>query len=107
MDKLSERMKAMFDEVERNSMRAAHRRQQQYDAHVKPLHLDVGDLVLLRIEQFPSSSYRKWSPWFDGIYVVRKRINEVNYVISKLNGSETMAVHVDRLKKYTVMNRNQ
>jgi len=100
MDKFTKHLQAVFNEARTNSLKSALHRQEKYDTRVKPRQFEVGEKVLLKIEQFQTSCHRKWSKKYAGIYLVSKRLNEVNYVICKPNGSKSMVVHVDRLKKY-------
>ena len=100
MDKFSKHLQSVFEEARLNSMKAAVRRQGKYDAKVKPVQFEKGDRVLLRIEQFPSSCHRKWFRKYAGVYLIEKRLNDVNYVICRPKGMRSMVVHVDRLKKF-------
>lgn len=86
--------------AQRNSAEAASKRKRLYDQKVRPASFEVGDLVLLRREFMPGKLYRRWFCKNDGPFVVRRRLNEVNYVIQRTPNGRPRTEHVDRLSKY-------
>jgi transposase InsO family protein len=102
VNKLHKALRESYEAARLNSSRAAESRKRTYDATVKPKEFKVGDLVLLRRETVKPGTYRKWSLQYEGPFAVKRKFNDVNYVIKRVPNGTERTVHVDRLRPYQV-----
>jgi len=98
VDALHQQLSSVYDSARRRSLKAALKRKAVYDNAVRAKCFEVGQLVLLRIEPCKSGLYNKWRLNYEGPFIVKQKLNSVNYIIARLNGSKPRIVHVDRLR---------
>jgi hypothetical protein len=98
VDAMHRQLSSVYDSARLKSLKAALKRKTVYDNAVREKHFEVGQLVLLRIEPCKPGLYSKWRLNYEGPFIVKQKLNSVNYIIARLNGSKPRVVHVDRLR---------
>src|SRR4051812_21100872 len=77
------------------------RMKKAFDKKVRPRVFREGDLVLKRILSFTSDSRGKWTPNFEGPYVVKKAFSGGALILATMDGEELpRPVNADVVKKY-------
>ena len=77
------------------------RMKKAFDKKVQPRVFREGDLVLKRIQPFLTDSRGKWTPNYDGPYVVKRAFSGGALILTTMDGEEfTRPVNVDTVKKY-------
>jgi len=71
-----------------------------YDASVKPKQFVENEEVLLFDSCQKRGQFTKWSVTWKGPFVVKKRLNDCNYILQKSAKSRPFVVHVDRMRQY-------
>src|SRR4051812_15897590 len=75
--------------------------QKTFDKKVRPRTIKEGDLVLKKIQSFLTDSRGKWTPNYDGPYVVKRAFSGGALILTTMDGEEfTRPVNVDAVKKY-------
>jgi transposase InsO family protein len=98
VDKLHERLTAMYTQARQKSLATATRNKAAYDKRAKNVDFSVGQWVLVRSEFCPSGQYHKWRPNYMGPFVILERIGPVNYQVQRKATGEAVIVHADRLR---------
>ena len=73
---------------------------ERYDASVKPKQFAENEEVLLFDPRKKRGQFTKWSVTWVGPFVVKKHLNDCNYVIEKSAKRRSFVVHVDQMRKY-------
>jgi len=73
------------------------RMKKYYDASVNPQRLEEGNQILLFDPRKKRGHYAKWHLSRKGPTIVKKRLNDTNYVLQKSAKSHPVVVHVDRM----------
>ena len=77
------------------------RMKKAFDKKVRPRVFKEGDLVLKRIQSFLTDSRGKWTPNYDGPYVVKKAFSGGALKLVTMDGEEfTYPTNTDTVKKY-------
>ena len=77
------------------------RMKKAFDKKVRPRVFREGDLVLKKIQSFISDSRGKWTPNYDGPYVVKKAFSGGALILTNMDGEELpRPVNTDAVKKY-------
>ena len=77
------------------------RMKKAFDKKVKPREFREGDLVLRKIMSFNTDSRGKWTPNFEGTYVVKKAFSGGALILETMDGKEfPRPMNVDAVKKY-------
>ena len=72
-----------------------------FDKKVKPREFREGDLVLRKILSFNTGSRGKWTPNFEGPYVVKKVFFGGALILETMDGEEfPRPMNVDAVKEY-------
>ena len=72
-----------------------------FNNKVRPCVFREGDLVLKKIQSFITDSRGKWTPNYDGPYVVKKAFSGGALILATMDGEEiTRPVNADAVKKY-------
>ena len=72
-----------------------------FDKKVKPREFREGDFVLRKIMSFNDDSRGKWTPNFEGPYVVKKAFSGSALILETMDGNEfPCPMNVDVVKKY-------
>ena len=72
-----------------------------FDKKVKPHEFREGDLILRKIMSFNIDSRGKWTPNFEGPYVVKKAFSHGALILETMDGKEfSHLVNADAVKKY-------
>ena len=72
-----------------------------HDKKVRPRQFQKGELVLKRIPQNQQDPRGKWSPNWEGPYVVKKAFSGRALILAKMDGKEfSNPINVDIVKKY-------
>ena len=72
-----------------------------HDKKVRPRQFQKEELVLKRIPQNRQDPRGKWSPNWEGPYVVKKAFSEGALILAKMDGKEfSSPINVDIVKKY-------
>ena len=64
------------------------RMKKSFDKKVKPREFIEGDLVLRKIMSFKTDSRGKWTPNFEGLYVVKKAFSSIALILETMDGEE-------------------
>ena len=80
----------------------SHKRMKKYfDKKVKPREFREGNLVLRKIMSFNTESMGKWTPNFEGPYVVKKSFFGGALILKTMDGKEfPCPMNADGVKKY-------
>ncbi|GAU46907.1 hypothetical protein TSUD_299580 [Trifolium subterraneum] len=79
------------------------RMKQVFDRKVRPREFKVGDLVLKKILSFQPDSRGKWTPNYEGPYVVKRAFSGGAMTLATMDGDELpRLVNADAVKKYFV-----
>ncbi|GAU44160.1 hypothetical protein TSUD_399820 [Trifolium subterraneum] len=79
------------------------RMKQAFDRKVRPREFREGDLVLKRILSFQPDSRGKWTPNYEGPYVVKRAFSGGAMTLATMDGDEhPRPVNADAVKKYFV-----
>ncbi|KAI5409579.1 hypothetical protein KIW84_055126 [Lathyrus oleraceus] len=77
------------------------RMKKAFDKKVKPRMFREGDLVLKKILSFKLDSRGKWTPNYEGLYVVKRAFSGGALILTTMDGKEfTHPVNADAVKKY-------
>ena len=77
------------------------RMKKAFDKKVKPHECREGDLVLRKIMSFNIDSSGKWTPNFEGPYVVKKAFSSGALILETMDGDEfPRPMNADVVKKY-------
>jgi len=76
------------------------RMKRYYDASVKPKQFGENEEVLLFDPRKKRGQFAKWQVMWKGPFIVKKPLNNCNYVLQKSAKSRRFVVHVDRMRKY-------
>jgi len=95
-----ERLQEAAQFVHNYTGRQIQRMKERYDGSVKPKHFVENEEILLFDPQKKRGQFTKWSVTWVGPFVVKKRLNDYNYVIQKMAKSRPFVVHVDRMHRY-------
>ena len=77
------------------------RMKKAFDKKVKPREFREGGLVLRKIMSFNADSRGKWTPNFEGPYVVKKAFSGGALILETMDGEEfSRPMNVDAVKKY-------
>lgn len=72
-----------------------------FDKKVHPRNIQVGDLVLKKIMPIHTDPRGKWTPNYEGPYVVRKVFSEGALILSTMDGDNLASpINADAVKKY-------
>ena len=72
-----------------------------FDKKVKPRKFGEGDLVLRKIMSFNTDSRGKWTPNFEGSYVIKKAFSSGALILETMDGVEfPHPMNADAVKKY-------
>ena len=72
-----------------------------HDKKIRPKQFQEGELVLRRIPQNRQDLCRKWSPNWEGPYVVKKAFIERALILAKMDAKEfSSPINADIIKKY-------
>jgi hypothetical protein len=76
---------------------------QAFDKKVCPREFKEGDLVLKKILNFQPDSRGKWTPNYEGPYVVKRAFSGGAMTLQTMDGEELpRTVNTDAVKKYFV-----
>jgi hypothetical protein len=79
------------------------RMKQAFDKKVRPGEFREGDLVLKKILSFQPDARGKWTPNYEGPYVVKRAFSGGAMTLATMDGDELpRPVNVDAVKKYFV-----
>jgi hypothetical protein len=79
------------------------RMKQDFDKKVHPREFKEGDLVLKKILTFQHDSRGKWTPNYEGSYVVKRAFSGGTMTLQTMDGEEIpRTVNTDAVKKYFV-----
>jgi len=95
-----ERLQEAAQFVRNYTGRQIQRMKERYDASLKPKHFVEDEEILLFDPQKKRGQFTKWSVTWVGPFVVKKHLNDCNYVIQKSAKSRPFVVHVDRMCRY-------
>ena len=71
-----------------------------FDTKVRPRVFKEGDLVLKKILSFNPDSRGKWTPNYEGLYVVKRAFLGGSLILTTMDGEEfTRPVNADAFKK--------
>lgn len=77
------------------------RLKRSFDKKVNPRNLQVGDQVLKKILPIHTDPRGKWTPNYEGPYIVRKIFSREDLIILTMDGEDLASpVNIDTLKKY-------
>ena len=77
------------------------RMKKAFDKKVRPRVFGEGDLVLKKILSFKADFRGKWTPNYEGPYVVKKAFSGGALILITMDGEEsTRPVNADAIKKY-------
>ena len=77
------------------------RMKKAFDKKVKPREFREGDLLLRKILSFNANSRGKWTPNFEGPYVVKKAFSSGALILETMDGEEfPRPMNADAVKKY-------
>ena len=72
-----------------------------HDKKIRPRQFQEGELVLKRIPQNRQDSHGKWSPNWEGPYVVKKAFSGGALILTEMDGKEFPSfINADIVKKY-------
>jgi len=71
-----------------------------YDASVKSKQFEENEEVLLFDPRKKRGQLTKWSVTWVSPFIVKKRLNDCNYVLQKSAKSRPFVVHVDQMRRY-------
>jgi len=72
-----------------------------FDKKVHLREFDEGDLVLKKISPIQKDHKKKWTPNYEGPYVVKKAFSGGALVLTKMDGEELpLPVNSDAVKKF-------
>jgi len=76
---------------------------QAFDKKIRPREFKEGDLVLKKIMTFQADSRGKWTPNFEGPYVVKRAFSGGAMTLQTMDGEKLpRTVNADAVKKYFV-----
>ena len=79
------------------------RMKQAFDKKVRPRVFQEGDLVLKKVLSFQPDSRGKWTPNYEGPYVVKRTFSGGALILTTMDGDELpRPVNADAVKKYFV-----
>jgi hypothetical protein len=97
---VAERMAKAYELVRAHSGRVAQNMKRIYDASAHPISCQVGDLVWYFCPRTRVGTSPKWTRFYSGPFTVRRKINDVNYVIQRSAHSRPIVAHINKLKPY-------
>ena len=72
-----------------------------YDKKIRPKQFQEWELVLKRIPQNGQDPHGKWSPNWEGPYVVKNAFSRGALILAKMDGKEfSIPINADIVKKY-------
>ena len=72
-----------------------------HDKKVRPKQFQEGELVLKRIPQNRQDPHGKWSPNWEGPYVMKKSFSKGALILVEMDGKEfSSPINADIVKKY-------
>jgi len=95
-----ERLQEAAQFVRSYTGRQIQRMKQSYDASAKPKQFEENEEVLLFDPRKKRGQFTKWSVTWVGPFIVKKHLNDCNYMLQKSAKSRSFVVHVDRMRKY-------
>jgi len=95
-----ERLQEAAQFVRNYTGRQIQRMKERYDASVKPKQFVENEEILLFDPRKKRGHFTKWSVTWVGPFIVKKRLNDCNYIIQKSAKSRPFVVHVDRMRRY-------
>ena len=99
-DEVRRKMQVAYRIVENQLKVVFDRAKRRYDARVKSVKFNVGDLCYFYSPRLFAGRGRKFRNQISGPWKVIRKVNEVNYSIQKSPKSKAVIVHVDRMVKY-------
>jgi len=79
------------------------RMKQAFDKKICPREFKEGDLVLKKIMTFQPDSRGKWTPNYEGLYVVKRAFSGGAMTLQTMDGEELpRTVNTDAVRKYFV-----
>ncbi|MCI24627.1 hypothetical protein A2U01_0045812 [Trifolium medium] len=79
------------------------RMKQAFDKKVRPCEFKEGDIVLKKILSFQPDARGKWTPNYEGPYVVKRAFSGGALILTTMDGDELpRPVNTDAVKKYFV-----
>ena len=94
LSELREKLQTASEIAHENAASAQRRWKEQYDRRSTDRVLEPGQKVLVLL---PSSSYKMFAKW-EGPFIVRKKLDDVNYVIDL--GHRLITLHINMLKLF-------
>ena len=94
------KMQVAYKIVENQLKVVFDRAKRRYDARVRSVKFEVGDLCYFYSPRLFAGRGRKFRNQTSGPWKVIRKVNEVNYSIQKSPKSKAIIVHVDRMMKY-------
>jgi hypothetical protein len=95
---LRSNLKLAYSVVAKASRRSHQNNKRYYDLKAKPRRFEVGDLTYLYNPAIKPALTKKFARPWHGPYRVTKKLPELNYEVTDLQGKKQV-VHVNRLKK--------
>ena len=99
-EEMEKRMKIAYALVADQLGVSFSRAKARYDRRVREIHFSAGDFVWYYCPRRRPRRNRKWQLMTDGPYLIRRKVNLVNYVIQAKPGGRIFIAHVDKLKPY-------
>ena len=99
-DEVRRKMQVAYRIVENQLKVVFDRAKRRYDARVRSVKFDVGDLCYFYYPRLFAGRGHKFRNQTSGPWKVIRKVNEVNYSIQKSPKSKATIVHVDRTMKY-------
>ena len=93
-----EKLHEAFALVREHLKRAAERRKSRYDMRIRPRNFERGAWVWCLIPRRRPGRGAKWTSFYQGPFLVTKRISDLNMEIQRSRRAKPMIVHVDKLK---------
>ncbi|KAJ6990353.1 hypothetical protein NC653_018792 [Populus alba x Populus x berolinensis] len=74
-----------------------------YYRNVRPRTFREGDLVLRKVIPLPNEDYSKWTPNYEGLYIVKKAFSRRALILTSMDGEDVIRpVNSNSVKKYFV-----
>ena len=99
-DDIREKMQTAYSIVETQLRVVFDRAKRRYDSRVKEVQFEEGDYVYYFTPKLTPGRGRKWKRLSTGPWRIKRKINQVNYVIQKNPAGRVIIVHIDRLRKF-------
>jgi len=95
-----ELMAEAYDLVRAHTRQCAEVNKRLYDACVRPVVFEVGELVWYFCPRSQRGTSPKWNRFYSGPHEIVRKVNDVNYAIRLRARKRSIIVHVNKLKKY-------